>query len=169
MAMRKRIFAIATALLAGAGMAQAQTQAPATGLVPNSTGTQAYNPTSPGSALLTPNAGQAPGQGTVDGWGNPPCQNCTIPCCEPYKIHGWLDFDYLLFFPPAMSLPANLVTTGGVQTVGGSNPYAIPFAFRLDTGMWLDLEQTRGVQTIVDTVFRTVSTTTFGPGSTVNT
>jgi putative beta barrel porin BBP7 len=168
--MRKKFFAIATALLAGAGIAQAQqtTPPPATGLTPNSPNT---NPQSPGSALLQPNNGQpTPSQGTVDGWGNPSCPNCTSCACQDAcKIHGWLAADYLLFFPDPQRLPANLVTTGGVQTVGTTTNFPIPFAFRLDTGMWWDPEQNKGTQTIVDTVFRSETTTNFGAGSTINT
>ncbi len=155
-------------LLVGAGMTQAQqSQLPATGLAPDYS---KVSPSNPSSALSTPNTGQLLAQqGTVDGWGNPACPNCTQSCQDCCKIHGWFAADYLLFFPESQSLPAALVTTGGVQTVGATTGFPLPVAFRLDTGMWWDKEQTRGTQTIVDTVFRSTSTIAFGPGSTINT
>ncbi len=168
--MRRKMFAIASALIAGAGIAHAQ--APATGLTPNSGGPSAtQNSGGSASALLTPNPSAATqGQGTVDGWGNSQCPNCTPSCCQQSSgIHGWLSADYLLFFPQSQSLAAGLVTTGGAETVGTTTTFPIPVGLRIDTGMWFDPQETKGSQTIIDTIFRTQTTINFGAGSTINT
>jgi hypothetical protein len=158
------MFAIATAVFAGAGIAQAQQP------------TGVDRPVGSGSAALTQMMGQynqaqtpAPAApGAVDPNGAPGCSACA-PADNCYKIHGWLAADYLLFFPESQRLQPGLVTTGGVTNVGGSVGLPIASGLRIDTGMWWDLEQIKGTQTIVDTVFRSTNTIAFGAGSTINT
>jgi hypothetical protein len=162
--MRKNLLAIATALIAGAGIAQAQQpngvqQPPGAGLTPDAKGGAA------GLLNQYPPAPQSPG--VLNGCGDG--SNACVPACQDNKIHGWLAADFLLFFPQSQHMPASLVTTGGVSNVGGDMGYPLGLGLRLDTGMWFDQGECKGMQTLVNTVFRSQTNVNFGAGSTINT
>jgi hypothetical protein len=85
------------------------------------------------------------------------------------RVRGWIDFDYLLFFPEEHHLPANLATGPNGTVVGTSANVGSPPGFQIDTGLWLDSDQSVGCEALVDVMFRGSTTTPLAPGDTLNT
>jgi hypothetical protein len=214
-AMRKKLFGLLTALLAGAGVAPAQEAysglypappaAPGqqlySGLYPAppvSPAQQVYNGLYPGAPATTFQSGSesVPGTTQADAGAVPSIQDaaqyaqaqnpaqplapqtastnpstcapsCQLCCPEPWKIKGWLGADFQVWFPPAMRLPPNLVTTGpvgtGAQLIGTSFGLPATFGFRIDTGMWTDPDERKGFQSITNSFFANTGTITITP------
>jgi hypothetical protein len=184
--MRKKFFGMMAALLASAGVAHAQQSSSlnSSALVPAQYGVPAdYGQTYPSAALQGPDMGaysqvqnqaqgQAPAAAPQSATANPSsCAPSQQLCCqEPWKIHGWLGADFQMWFPMATNLPPNMVTAGagGAQLVGTSFVMPLTLGFRIDTGMWTDPEQSRGVQSITNSFFAITAVTTVPAGSVIN-
>ncbi|HLW65002.1 MAG TPA: hypothetical protein VKS79_06735, partial [Gemmataceae bacterium] len=186
--MRKKLFGIMAALLAGAGTACAQY-----GAVPDTTpqvfpGTgpidQQYLGASPLATDMgqymqaqnqTPPASSPQNPALPSATANPStCAPSSQLCCpEPWKIKGWIGADFQMWFPPAMNLAPNLVTSlpagAGTQLVGTSFPLPIILGFRIDTGMFTNPEESRGFQSITNSFFANTGVITVTPPAFVNT
>jgi hypothetical protein len=187
----QKLFGMMAALLASAGVAQAQQSSDLNSppVVPAQFGGLAltdYGQTYPSSVPQSPDMGdysqvqnqmqgEAPAAAPQSATANPStCAPSQQLCCpEPWKIHGWIGADFAMWFPMATNLPANMVTTGpggtGTQLVGTSFAMPLTFGFRIDTGMWTNPEQSRGVQSITNSFFANTGTITVPAGSFINT
>jgi len=113
-------------------------------------------PGNAGAPVNTPLAPQDPA----------PNANCQ-PATPPWRVHGWLGADYLLYFPNSQPVP-NIVTAdapGVAILVGGHVGYGAASGFRIDVGVWLDSADLLAGQTIFDQLIR--KSETFAPAGTV--
>ncbi|HLW68771.1 MAG TPA: BBP7 family outer membrane beta-barrel protein [Gemmataceae bacterium] len=182
--MRKKLFGMMAALLASAGVAHAQQSSNLNssalvqaqyGGAPMADAGQVYP--GAGSPNLGPysqiqNQQTQPQAPTMQGaTANPStcAPSCQLCCPEPWKIHGWLGADFQMWFPPAMNLAPNLVTTGaggtGAQLVGTSFPLPMILGFRIDTGMFTNPEESRGFQSITNSFFANTGVITVTPAA----
>ena len=185
--MRKKLFGIMAALLAGAGVAHAQQSSGlnSSALLPAQYGAPAdYGQSYPGAMLqgadmgaysqVQNQQGQPQAQAPQAATANPStCAPCQQLCCpEPWKIKGWIGGDFQIWFPEATNLPANLITSGpagtGTQLVGTSFYMPFNLGFRVDTGTWLNEEMSRGVQSITNVFFANAGTINIPAGSFIN-
>jgi hypothetical protein len=96
-----------------------------------------------------------------------PAPNVNCQPTTPWRVHGWLGADYLLYFPNSQPVP-NIVTAdapGSAVLVGGHVGYGAVSGFRIDVGFWLDSADLLAAQTIFDQLIR--KTETIAPAGTV--